>query len=83
VSMSLLLSTCGRAADSSSRHDAEQSDEPDEALELKMLHTGPGLINVRFAGYAYCSADGVRSIVTRLNLFRSGSVIWRFRLTGP
>jgi hypothetical protein len=36
---------------------AEQSDEPDEALELKMGYDGPGLINVRLAGYRKCYAD--------------------------
>jgi predicted transcriptional regulator len=36
---------------------AEQSDEPVEALELKMVYDGPGFINVRFAGYRWCSAD--------------------------
>jgi hypothetical protein len=29
----------------------EQRDEPDEALELKMVYGGPGFINVRLAGY--------------------------------
>jgi hypothetical protein len=34
---------------------AEQSDEPDEALELKMSENGLAVINVRFAGYRCCS----------------------------
>ena len=36
---------------------AQQDDEPVEALELKMPHDAPGVINVRFAGYRRCYAD--------------------------
>jgi hypothetical protein len=36
---------------------AEQSDEPVEALRLKMPYHDPGVINVRFAGYRSCWAD--------------------------
>jgi hypothetical protein len=36
---------------------AERGVAPVEALELKMLYDGPGIINVRFAGDADCSAD--------------------------
>jgi hypothetical protein len=35
----------------------EQGDERVEALELKMLYAGSGVIDVRFAGYRQCSAD--------------------------
>ena len=35
----------------------EQGNEADEALELKMLHNGPGIINVRFAAYCRCWTD--------------------------
>jgi hypothetical protein len=35
----------------------EQSDEPVEALELKVVYDGFGFINVRFAGYRCCWAD--------------------------
>jgi hypothetical protein len=38
---------------------AEQSDEPVEALRLKMSYDALGVINVRFAGYRSCSADMV------------------------
>jgi hypothetical protein len=34
--------------------DVEQADAPVEALELKMLHDGPGIINVRLAGDPHC-----------------------------
>jgi hypothetical protein len=33
---------------------AEQGNEADEALELKMLHIGLGVVNVRFAAYCRC-----------------------------
>ena len=36
---------------------ARVAHEADEALELKMPHNGPGVVNVRFAGDAHCSAD--------------------------
>jgi hypothetical protein len=39
------------------REAVQQSDEPDEALKLKMVYDGRGVINVRFAGYRSCSAD--------------------------
>ena len=35
----------------------EQGNEADEALELKMLHNGRGVVNVRFAAYCRCWAD--------------------------
>jgi hypothetical protein len=38
-----------------SRGAAERSDEPVEALELKMPYDDPNFINVRFAGYRFCS----------------------------
>jgi hypothetical protein len=50
--MALGLRGLGRAV--------EQSDEPVEALELKMLYDGPTVINVRFAGYRCCSTDETR-----------------------
>jgi hypothetical protein len=36
---------------------AQRGHAPDEALGLRMLDDGPIVINVRFAGDAYCSAD--------------------------
>ncbi len=36
---------------------AERGDAPDEALELKVPHDDPNVINVRFAGDPDCSAD--------------------------
>jgi hypothetical protein len=39
---------------------AEQSDEPVEALRLKMSYDALGVINVRFAGYRSCYADSSR-----------------------
>jgi hypothetical protein len=35
----------------------EQGNEADKALELKILHDGLGVINVRFAAYCRCSPD--------------------------
>jgi hypothetical protein len=36
---------------------AEQGVAPVEALELKILHDGLSVVNVRFAGDPDCSAD--------------------------
>jgi len=36
---------------------AQRGHGPDEALELKMPKEAPGVINVRIAGHACCSAD--------------------------
>ena len=35
----------------------QRSDAPDKALELRVLHDGPIVINVRLAGDRACSTD--------------------------
>ncbi len=43
--------------DASDEEAVERGHEPVEALGLKLLRNAPRFINVRFAGYACCSAD--------------------------